>query len=306
VNPTAKNESLRVVLSGLMRRYQERVPDVGRAIRAMVEQGLIASVDEIENDHIAFRTMGVPQLGMRSFEKIFLHYGYERRDAYRFAHKRLDAFWYSPPDPTLPRIFVSELRVADLSPEAGRIIRSYTDEVPSDPVDALDLDDPHAVDAFLHGPLWRLPTLHDFQTLQAESEYAAWVIYNRYYLNHFTVSVQNLPEPYDTCEGFNRFLEAHGFKLNDSGGQVKASPDGLLLQSSTVAELIEVPFAGGETRQISGSYVEFAERRVLPEFAGLPKAQVRREHRREGFEAGNADKIFESTYSTQTAKRDAI
>ncbi len=303
---TAKLETLNMILAGLMRRYQERVPDVAAIIDEMVEAKLIASADDIENDHIAFRTMGVPQLGLQSFEKIFLHCGYERRDAYHFAHKKLDAFWYSPPDPKYPRIFVSELRVNDLSPNAQRIIKSYTDEVSSDPVDALDLNDAHAVDAFLHSPLWRLPTLGDFKTLQAESEYAAWVIYNRYYLNHFTVSVHNLPEPFDTCVGFNQFLESHGFKPNDSGGKVKQSPDGMLLQSSTVAEMLEVTFAGGETEQISGSYVEFAERRVLPEFSSLPKSQIKREHRREGFEAGNADKIFESTYSAQTAKRETV
>jgi Domain of unknown function (DUF1338) len=303
---TAKLETLNTILGGLMRRYQERVPDVAAIINEMVAADLIASPDEIENDHIAFRTMGVPQLGMQSFEKIFLNCGYERRDSYHFAHKKLDAFWYSPPDPKYPRIFVSELRVGDLSPEAQRIIKSYTDEVPSDPVDALDLNDGHAVDAFLHSPLWRLPTPEDFKTLQAESEYAAWVIYNRYYLNHFTVSVHNLPEPFDTCAGFNQFLESHGFKLNDSGGKVKQSPDGMLLQSSTVAEMLEVTFAGGQTQTISGSYVEFAERRVLPEFSNLPKSQIKREHRREGFEAGNADKIFESTYTTQTQKRETV
>ena len=296
-------ETLNTVLSGLMRRYQERVPDVAAIVGEMVKAKLIATPDDIENDHIAFRTMGVPQLGIQSFEKIFLHCGYERRDAYHFAHKKLDAFWYAPPDPKQPRIFVSELRVQDLSDEAQRIIKSYTDEVPNDPVDQLDLNDGHAVDAFLHSPLWRLPTLEDYQRLASESEYAAWVIYNRYYLNHFTVSVHNLPEPFDTCAGFNQFLESHGFKLNDSGGKVKQSPDGMLLQSSTVAEMLEVTFAGGEKRNISGSYVEFAERRVRPEFAHLPKSEIKSEHRREGFEAGNADKIFESTYTAQTAKR---
>ena len=34
--------------------------------------------------------------------------------------------------------------------------------------------------------------------LAEESEYAAWVIYNRYYLNHFTVSVHNLEDGYNT------------------------------------------------------------------------------------------------------------
>jgi hypothetical protein len=297
-----KLETLEQVLSGLMRRYQERVPDVGNIVQEMVKE-IIKRPEDIENDHIAFRTMGVPQLGIKSFEKIFLHYGYEKRDSYFFAAKKLDAFWYRPPSPKYPRIFVSELRVQDLSDEAQRIIKSYTDEVKRDPVDEIDLDDARQVDTFLHKALWRLPTWEDYQRLASESEYAAWVIYNRYYLNHFTVSVHNLPAGYDTIATFNDFLEKHGFKLNDSGGKIKKSPDGLLLQSSTVAEMIEAEFAGGERHSISGSYVEFAERLVLPQFQHLSKADIKREHRREGFEAGNADKIFESTYSTQTRQR---
>jgi hypothetical protein len=286
-----------------MRRYKARVPDVSRVLSAMQREGLIQHPDDVQNDHIAFRTMGVPQLGLASFEKIFLHYGYERRDPYRFEGKKLDAFWYSPPAPHYPRIFVSELRVGDLSAEAQRIIRSYTGEVPTDPVDALDLDDGVAVDRFLHSPLWRLPTLADYQRLAEESEYAAWVIYNRYYLNHYTVSVHTLPAPHDELPAFNEFLKANGLTLNNAGGEIKVSRDGLLRQSSTVAEMIEAEFAGGETAEISGSYVEFAERLPLPEYAHLPKEVLQREHRREGFEAGNADKIFESTYAEQTAQR---
>ncbi len=296
-------DTLEQVLVGLMRRYQERVPDVGAIIRDMVADGLIAWPQDIENDHIAFRTMGVPSLGIRSFERIFLHYGYEKREAYDFPAKKLDAYWYSPPEPRLPRIFVSELRVRDLSDEAQRIITSYTGEVTHDPVDNLDLDDAASVDAFLHRALWRLPTWADYRRLQEESEYAAWVIYNRYYLNHFTISVHNLPVGYDTIADFNRFLEGHGVTLNDSGGTIKQSPDSYLLQSSTVAEMIEATFAGGESHAISGSYVEFAERRVLPQYQDLPREQLGRQHRRDGFEAGNADKIFESTYSSQTQHR---
>ncbi len=299
-----RGTTLDQVLEGLMRRYQERVPDVARIIAAMVAQGLITAPEAIENDHIAFRTMGVPQLGIASLERIFLHYGYQRRDRYHFATKRLDAHWYSPPREDLPRIFISELRVADLSPEAQRIITSYTDEVAFDPVDTLDLDDAGQVDDFLHCGLWRLPTWADYSRLAEESEYAAWVIYNRYYLNHFTITIQNLPPGYRTIATFNAFLEAHGFKLNDAGGKIKTSPDGKLIQSSTIAEMIDLPFADGDIHRISGSYVEFAERRPLDQFSHLPEDQLRREHRREGFEAGNADKIFESTYRKQTERRD--
>ncbi|HEY8398441.1 MAG TPA: DUF1338 domain-containing protein [Flavihumibacter sp.] len=291
---------LEAVLGGLMRRYQERVPDVQGIIAAMVKEGLIAKAEDIENDHIAFRTMGVPHLGIQSLEKIFLHLGYRKMEQYHFNEKKLDAYWYAPPSDKYPRIFISELRVKDLSKKTQDLIHSYTDEVTSDPVDALDLNDPVAVDHFLHSGLWRTPGYSDYTELGKESEYAAWVIYNRYYLNHFTVSVHNLPAPYNNLDEFNAFLEKHGFVLNDAGGKIKKSPDGLLRQSSTVARKVEAAFASGEKHLIAGSYVEFAERSVLPEFSHLPADQIKREHRREGFEAGNADKIFESTYSTQT------
>lgn len=303
---TATLNTLDFALDGLMRRYKERVPNVEGIIQAMIAEGIINSDDDIENDHIAFRTMGVPQLGIQSLEKIFLHLGYERRDKYHFERKQLDAYWYAPPQDHYPRIFISELRVGDLPPETQALIRSYTDEVTSDPVDSLNLDDGAAIDDFLHKALWRLPTWADFEALGAVSEYAAWVIYNRYYLNHFTVSVHNLPDGYNTIEQFNVFLEGKGFRLNDSGGKAKVSGDGLLIQSSTVAEIINAEFDDGQggrvTQPISGSYVEFAERRVLPDYAA-PGA-VTRAHRRDGFEASNADKIFESTYNEQTAKRD--
>jgi 2-oxoadipate dioxygenase/decarboxylase len=290
------------ILNGLMQRYMERVPDVKAIIETMIREGIIQRPEDVENDHIAFRTMGVPPLGIQSLEKIFLHYGYTKRDAYFFKEKKLNAFWYAPPSPQLPRIFISELRVQDLSPRAQELITCYTSEVKTDPVDALNLDDAAAVDAFLHSGLWRLPTLEDYKALAAESEYAAWVIYNRYYLNHFTISVHNLPPGYNTVADFNAFLERNGFLLNNAGGKIKVSPDGGLLQSATVANMITASFANNETYRISGSYVEFAERKVLPQFADLPADQIKREHRRDGFEAGNADKIFESTYSSQTGK----
>jgi hypothetical protein len=297
-----KETVLQKVLDGLMKRYQERVPDVAAIFAALINEGVLTDPSEIENDHIAFRTLGVKHLGIQSLEKIFLHYGYQKRDHYFFPEKKLDAYWYSPADPKDPRIFISELRVQDLSEKAQQVIGSYTEEVKKDPVEELDLDNAITVDKFLHSGLWRLPTWADYSLLAAESEYAAWTIYNRYYLNHFTVSVHNLKEGFNTIEKFNQFLERNNFVLNNSSGKIKQSPDGGLLQSSTVAHMIEAEFAGGDKHRIPGSYVEFAERRVLPSYAHLPSIMITREHRREGFEAANADKIFESTYTAQTSR----
>lgn len=297
-------KTLDTILDGLMTRYRERVPDVGRVLGGMVKRGIIESAETIENDHIAFRTLGVEQLGIQSLERVFLHCGYERRDAYYFESKKLDAYWYSPPEPRYPRIFISQLRVDDLSCEAASIIRVYTDQVESDPVLKIDLDDGQAVDQFLHQPLWTTPSWAHYRRLSDESEYAAWVIYNRYYLNHFTISVHNLPAPWNTIAQFNQFVESLGVKLNDAGGKIKTSPDGLLVQSSTVAQLVDAEFVEADgkrsTHTISGSYVEFAERRPLEQFSDLPNETLQRHHRRDGFEVGNADRIFESTFRSQT------
>jgi hypothetical protein len=67
--------------------------------------------------------------------------------------------------------------------------------------------------------------------------------------------------------------------------------------------MVRADFARGERKMIPGSYVEFAERKVLDEFRHLPDSLLLRRHRREGFEAANADRIFESTFIEQTSKR---
>jgi hypothetical protein len=186
-----------------------------------------------------------------------------------------------------------------LSQAAQDIILKYTAPIVSDPVDDLDLNNGQQVADFLQQPLWDLPTSEEYETLLAESEYAAWVIYNRYYLNHYTISIHELKDGYNTLEEFNSFLESIGVKLNTSGGKIKTSEDNLLRQSSTVSALYEAKFADGKSLEIAGSYVEFAERSVLPQFKDIAKEDIKREHRRDGFETNNADKIFESTYTSQ-------
>jgi hypothetical protein len=290
------------ILDGLFATYSERVPNVRKITSEMVKKGMVKDQNEIINDHVAFRTMGVENLGISSFEKIFLAHGYEKRDFFHFKVKKLDANWYSPPAPDLPRIFISELKVDLLSEKVKKIIRKYTDSVISDPVDHINLNNAEGVSSFFQNPLWELPSIEDYEALLAESEYAAWVIYNRYYLNHYTISVHDLPDAYCSLERFNEFLKSIGIVLNSSGGEIKTSKDKLLRQSSSVANKVVANFSGNKTREIAGSYIEFAERGVLKQFTHLPKSKITREQRREGFETGNADRIFESTFTSQLKK----
>lgn len=295
----SNKKPLDVFLNILFDRYSRQVPAVRKITNALIDRGVVSGQEEIVNDHIAFRTLGVPNLGIDSFEKIFLHHGYMKRDNYYFEHKKLNAYWYAPPSPEYPRIFMSELMVEKLSGPVQELIGKYTGHISSDPVDALDLNDGEEIGEFFHTPLWQLPEKADYEALLQESEYAAWVIYNRYYLNHYTISVHNLKEGYNRLEDFNTFVESLDIKLNAEGGKIKVSPDGLLRQSSSVAEMQDAVFAHGAQMEIAGSYVEFAERKVLPQYAGLPASEINATHRREGFETGNADKIFESTYTKQ-------
>ena len=281
--------------------YSKRVPDVTKITEAMVSNNIVSNQSEIINDHIAFRTMGVKHLGIKSFEKIFLKHGYKKRDFYSFKEKKLNAYWYSHSEKNMPRIFISELKVDELSKDAQKIIKQYTNQVKNDPVDNIDLNNSDEIINFLTNPLWTLPSLFHYNELLKETEYGSWVIYNRYYLNHYTISVHELKEKYNTLEDFNKFLNSIGVKLNDSGGVIKESKDGFLLQSSSVANKVNAHFKEGMSL-ISGSYVEFAERKILPEFMNLDLNKINSTHRRDGFETSNADKIFESTYQKQVNK----
>jgi len=122
---------------------------------------------------------------------------------------------------------------------------------------------------------------------------------NGYALNHTTVSVHRLGS-LRNIEKLNDFLQENGIKLNSEGGVLKVSPDGGLQQSSSVADTVTFTFAGGEVEHVPASYIEFAERLVLPIHSDLHADQIHEWHRRDGFEVGNADKIFESTSSDQT------
>ncbi|KAH6558587.1 hypothetical protein KP509_1Z056300 [Ceratopteris richardii] len=234
--------------------------------------------------------------------------GYEVRDELRFPTKKLRALWFSPPSHQpindfmqqdkflqgpLPRIFISELLVNELSSSAQAVISKYTRG-------ASQLSKYASVASALGTLTWPLPSANDYKILARESEYAAWTLVNGYALNHLTISVHQLRSSINKISELNAFLQDSGIKLNSEGGILKVSLDGGLLQSSTVADSILFKFADGDTMPVPASYIEFAERLVLEKFLHLPSSEVQEWHRRDGFEVGNADKIFESTSSSQT------
>eukprot|EP00268_Persea_americana_P007610 TRINITY_DN1286_c0_g3_i1.p1 TRINITY_DN1286_c0_g3~~TRINITY_DN1286_c0_g3_i1.p1 ORF type:complete len:307 (+),score=48.57 TRINITY_DN1286_c0_g3_i1:131-1051(+) len=295
----------RSVLSSMEQVYLSRNP-TAKSILDLVHS---CEGDQICYDHFAFRTFGVDGYGIHSMSKFFLDFGYMPRDELRFPAKKLKALWFTPPDTPqsgsgsgvngpLPRIFISELIVDEMSSQAQEVIRKYTKISPS--------GNKYAALASALGSLtWEKPLYSDYQQLSRESEYAAWTLVNGFALNHATISTHRLKSHMKNINSLNNFIERNGFKLNSEGGALKVSPDGLLLQSSTVADSRFFQFADGVTESVPCSYIEFAERLVLPQFRNLPANEIKEFHRREGFEVGNADKIFESTSMDQLSRRAA-
>ncbi|KAG2434708.1 hypothetical protein HXX76_007598 [Chlamydomonas incerta] len=305
------------VLHQVLAHYAARTPRLGVVLDKVTRPGW-PGVEALGHDHFAFRTFGVPGLGIASLERVLLPLGYSRvhdDPPLAFPAKKLAAAWFSATDPAaralLPRVFVSEIQVEKLSPRAQDIIRRAAGWAAAAPAEEVLVQ---VTSALLTGTApWPAPRLADYELLMAESEYAAWVLAHGYSLNHTALALHRLPPAASAgaasasaasadIRHFNAQLQAAGLDLNPEGGLVKVSPDALLLQSAVVADRLPFDFGCGARRDIAAAYVEFVQRLRLPQYAGLPADQVREEHLREGFEVGNADRIFESTTLAAGAK----
>ncbi|PAV24757.1 succinyldiaminopimelate aminotransferase [Tamilnaduibacter salinus] len=229
----------------------------------------------IVNDHIALRTFNLDPVRLDRLAEHFRVLGYQRGGEYHFDAKKLYARHYEHPDPTAPKVFISELLVDQCSPTLQAIVGDLVAQV-----------DPAAVDAddFLYsGAHWSIDEA-TYRTLLEESEYAAWMAAWGWRPNHFTVSVNAL-EQYTTLASVNEALKDAGYRLNDSGGEIKGSPEVLLEQSSTLADEADVRFRD-RTARIPSCFYEFAKR--YPDKDGKLYG---------GFVPASADKIFESTHA---------
>ncbi|MCG9679185.1 DUF1338 domain-containing protein [Vibrio sp. Isolate24] len=234
---------------------------------------LLQENEPLINDHIALRTFNVAPLGIETLAKPFIDVGYKPCGDYEFESKKLVAKHFEHPDPKQPKVFISELKVNECSPELQAIVAKL--------VEQLDTDKLKSHEFLSGGRLWDL-SFSDYQLLAKESEYASWLAAHGYGANHFTVSVNQL-DAFEEVKGVNDHLREAGFTINESGGEVKGSPDVLLEQSSTMADKVPVTFTEG-TEMVPGGFYEFAKRYPMSNGELYP-----------GFVAASADKIFEST-----------
>lgn len=260
--------TLAEVFAALWADYIAMTPQAERIHRLLGARG-----EKVQNDHVALRTYNLPGIDLAALARPFEAVGYVARDRYRFDDKKLDARYWQHPDDALPKIFISELCVSELSAQAQDIIGRLVAQLPAGFGARADL--PWA------GRPWQC-TRADYETLLAESEYAAWMAAFGFRVNHFTVAVNALTT-FESLAALNEFLVAEGFTLNTAGGAIKGTPADRLEQSSTRADTIAVDLAT-ERVQIPSCYYEFAKRYPLPSGELF-----------QGFVPSSADKIFEST-----------
>jgi len=254
------------LLDTLWRDYIATTPQAERIHRLLAERG-----ESVRNDHVALRTYNLPGIGIAELARPFEALGWQLQpDVYRFPDKKLVARYWRHPDQALPKVFISELLVEEISAGTNQIVQQLVAQLPKG-----------FVPLPWSGRPWTVRRA-EYESLLLESEYAAWVAAFGFRVNHFTVAVNGLTT-FPDLHSLNAFLVDHGFALNQAGGAIKGTPAQLLEQSSTLADSIVVDLAG-EAMRIPSCYYEFARR--------YPQADG---ELFQGFVPTSADKIFEST-----------
>ncbi|MGB0679775.1 MAG: DUF1338 domain-containing protein [Polyangiales bacterium] len=256
------------LFSRLWVQYKQLTPQAERIHAALEAEG-----ERVVNDHIALRTVNLETCDIPVLAAPFVAAGYEEKGRYHFATKKLDACHFAHPDPMRPLVFISALRLQELSEAAGATLRSLLGAC------ALAERAPEA--RVTAGRMWPVSQAQYLQ-LQTESEYAAWLSAFGFCANHFTISVNAL-QRFTSLPALNDFVRRLGLPLNDSGGVIKGSAAQGLEQSSTLADRIDVHFTDG-VRAVPSCYYEFAKR--YPQADGTLFR---------GFIEASADRIFEST-----------
>ncbi|HZE89597.1 MAG TPA: DUF1338 domain-containing protein [Verrucomicrobiae bacterium] len=306
--PAAAGEAatvfVRELFHVLWERYRGRVSYVRDYERMVRENGAT-----FFNDHIAFRTLGTTvgtnQIGMISLAVLFRPLGFRPVGAYDFKEKRLRAVHLQHPDPTFPKLFVSELEVDKLNRDAQAILARYMlrhrDTLGEEELSQLrDLKSLAPRDrnvlltkmqGFFETLPWGIPDRADVEELGKHSQYGAWVLMHGYEVNHFTASVNSHGvEAIGDIEKTVREMRARGIPMKH---EIEGNAGTKLRQSATESVVIPVTVRGpdGRMQEMNWTYAyfEIAERHqwTNPETGERELFQ--------GFLGEQANQLFEMT-----------
>jgi hypothetical protein len=261
---------LDTIFTRLWHTYISQNPSAGKIHDLFISEG-----EKVINDHIAFRTLELPEIDIDVLALPFICNGYVPKGEYFFREKHLYAKHYeSSRDKNAPRIFISRLILSECSDYLQKTLKEAIGKI--NPVKL------HSTELVFAGSLFDSLSYNTYNKLREESEYAAWFYVFGFRANHFTVSINSLKK-HNSIIKVNELLKKNGFVLNASGGEIKGTPADMLQQSSTIADTVMVDFLEGSF-EIPCCYYEFAQR--------YPDTNGRLYN---GFVAKSADKIFEST-----------
>lgn len=289
-----KHAFARALFAALWERYRRRV-----AYARVYEELVAARGGTFRNDHVAFRTLAAqrPRLGLAAVTRPFEALGWRAAGVYDFPDKKLSSVHLAPPSPDLPKVFVSELRLWELS-AAGRRIAQAAAAKARETLSDGDLVDLAHADALtaprakaLRGRLlahferpWPAPSKGAAETLERESQFGAWVLLHGHAVNHFTAAVHaHGVESLSDIEQTVAALKAAGVPMKP---EIEGARGTRLRQSSTAAVVLPTPMRVGRKAVLAPwtyAYFELAERPLLDG------------RRFEGFLGGQATNLFEMT-----------
>lgn len=296
-----KEQFLVELFDSLWERYRSRMEFV-RQYEAMIQHHGAAFI----NDHIAFRTLAMqkPAGGIFMISRLFEALGYSAANCYEFPDKHLNSIHYQHPNPQFPKLFVTQLKVWELSARSRELIH-HSVKTHRPPLTEIFLNQLHEIDrtssdqkkdflktavAYFAELPWNVPQKKNVIELDKESQFGAWVLVNGYDVNHFTASVNSHGVP--SLDDIEKVVAA----MKEAGIPMKKEIEGergtKLRQTSTDAAVIDVAVKDGVRKiKISWTYAyfEIAERPLL-------KNPVTGQMERfEGFLGGQATHLFEMT-----------
>jgi len=281
-------------------RYRQRVSYV-QTYEKVIREAKATFV----NDHIAFRTFATqqPLEGIATISRIFEALGYRAAGSYHFEDKQLSAIHFQHANQQFPKLFISELRVPELPPEARSVIaKALKSHRPAIGVEALAalaaLDKnnqsgaelmPQVVSQF-HDLPWILPPREDVEKLNKTSQYAAWVLVHGYNVNHFTSLINSHGVPaLDDIEKTIAALSKAGVPMKK---EIEGERGSKLRQSSTEAVMIDVDVHDrGMPAKMPWTYAYFE----LAQRDTVMDAATGKQVRFEGFLGPQATNLFEMT-----------
>lgn len=197
-------------------------------------------------DHIAIRTFDKNNIS----KKLINTYNFTKmNDNFNFPKHNANAIWFKNYDSKFRRIFLSEYNGI------------YNDKILTN-----SDTDMNKIQHYINNPN-KMP-YNEYLKILDKNQYLAWTILNKNTINHLAFQVDDIYNIIDNIP--------NNIKLSSS---IQISSDGLLLQTSTVADMVKHKFACGNEEWLPGSFVEFIERK----------------NNRDGFDENNANVIFKST-----------